>query len=153
MQRQEQLLVTRQRCAQRGVGLLEALIALAVLAFGMLAMTRFQTRMIGAGTEAQNRLLAMRFGDELLNMVRVDTDNVACYTIPQGTCASPSADSEMTKWLDAVQTRLPLSRTPVAQISGSLLTVTINWNAKATRDDERTLAAHQAQVTTDVRRP
>jgi type IV pilus assembly protein PilV len=150
MQRQEQLLTRRLR-PQRGVGLLEALIALAVLAFGMLAMTRFQTRLIGAGTEAQNRLLAMRFGDELLNLVRVDTDNVACYTIPQGTCASPSAESAREKWLTDVQASLPLSQTPTAQISGNQLTVTINWSAKATRSDETALAAHQAQVTTDVR--
>jgi hypothetical protein len=116
----------------------------------MLAMTRFQTRLIGAGTEAQNRLLAMRFGDELLNLVRVDTDNVACYTIPQGTCASASADSARTKWLSDVQASLPSSEA-AAQISGNQLTVTINWSAKATRSDETALAAHQAQVTTDVR--
>ena len=149
MQRQEQLLTRRLR-PQRGVGLLEALIALAVLAFGMLAMTRFQTRLIGAGTEAQNRLLAMRFGDELLNLVRVDTANVACYTIPQGTCASTSADSARTKWLSDVQASLPSSEA-ATQISGNQLIVTINWSAKATRSDEATLAAHQAQVTTDVR--
>jgi type IV pilus assembly protein PilV len=143
--------VIKRRRRQRGVGLLEALIALAVLAFGMLAMTRFQTRLIGAGTEAQNRLLAMRFGDELLNMVRVDTDNAACYTSPQGTCGSSSADSARTKWLSDVQASLPLSQSPVAQISGNQLTVTINWNAKATSAGETALAAHQVQVTTDVR--
>jgi len=151
MQRQDQLLVTKRRRAQRGVGLMEALIALAILAFGMLAMTRFQTRLIGAGTEAQNRLVAMRFGDELLNMVRVDTDNAACYTSPQGACASTTASSARTKWLSDVQASLPQSQTPVAQISGNQMTVTINWNAKATGEEESALAAHQVQVTTDVR--
>ena len=153
MHRQDQLFMTTRRCKQRerGVGLLEALVALAVLAFGMLAMTRFQTRLIGAGTEAQNRLLAMRLGDELLNMVRVDTDNAACYTNPQGTCSSTDASSARTKWLSDVQASLPLSQTPVAQINGSQLTVTINWNAKGTSADESALVAHQVQVTTDVR--
>ena len=77
---------------QRGAGLIDALIALAILAFGILGMSQFQNRVVMQATESQSRSTAVRLGDELLNTVLVDAGNAACYTVPQtGTCNSTVA--------------------------------------------------------------
>ena len=81
----------------RGVGLLDALVALALLAFGLLGMTRLQARMVAQATESQTRMTALQLGDELLNSALVDTANAACYTLPQaGACANAGASGGRT---------------------------------------------------------
>ena len=81
-----------QRLRIAGVGLLDALISLAILSFGMLAMTRFQGRMVAQTTESQSRQLATQLAGEQLSTVLVDVANAACYTKPQsGTCGNAGA--------------------------------------------------------------
>lgn len=80
------------RGRSRGVTLIDSLIALAILAFGMLGMTRLQTRALAQGTEAQARLTAVQFVDELLSSALIDAANHDCYTLPAaGTCGSTTA--------------------------------------------------------------
>lgn len=80
------------RGRSRGVTLIDSLIALAILAFGMLGMTRLQTRALAQGTEAQARLTAVQFVDELLSSALIDAANHDCYTLPAaGTCGSATA--------------------------------------------------------------
>jgi len=62
----------------RGVGLLDAMIALAILAFGLLGMTRLQTNLVRQATDSQSRLTAVQLGDELLSTALVDAGNAAC---------------------------------------------------------------------------
>jgi type IV pilus assembly protein PilV len=77
------------RQAQRGVSMIDALIAIAILSFGLIGMTRMQGRMVSAATDAQLRTTAVQMADELLSTVLVDTANAACYTLPQsGACGS-----------------------------------------------------------------
>ena len=71
-----------RRRAPRGVSLIDALIAIAILSFGLVGMTRMQGRMVTASTDAQLRTTAVQMADELLNTVLVDTTNAACYTLP-----------------------------------------------------------------------
>ena len=58
--------------AQRGMGMIDALIALAILAFGLLALTRFQGRMTSQSTDAMARQNANRLADELVSMAVLD---------------------------------------------------------------------------------
>ena len=103
--------VRHQRLAMaRGSGLLDGLIALAILAFGMLTMTRFQGRMVAQTTDAQARQVATQMSSELLATVLVDTSNAACYTLPQsGTCANTAAKTRAADWA----TRVAASAIPV----------------------------------------
>jgi type IV pilus assembly protein PilV len=132
----------------RGVGLLDALIALAILSFGLLALTRFQSRAIAQTTEAQSRQVAMQLSDELLSTVLVDVNNAACYTLPAvGTCASSTAKEGTTAWESRVAAALPGTVTSGAVLDAGTgrFTVTIGWTGKASAD------ARTLQVTTDVR--
>lgn len=130
----------------RGVGLIDAMIALAILAFGLLGMSRMQTSLVRQGTESQARLTAAGLGDELLGTVLVDLPNAGCYTLPDADgCASVAARARAEDWQDRVLAALPGEVDAAAAMAGGLFTVTINWTAKDS-GETRTLEA-----TTDVR--
>lgn len=117
---------------QRGVGLLDAMAALACLAFGMLAMTDFQTKLVAQGTEAQQRQIASQLADELLNVALVDaTTNTSCYVLPvTGTCPAAGATglAYTAAWRARVLAALPNAVTPTVTSAGSgRLTVTLGW--------------------------
>lgn len=134
--------------AARGVGLLDAMIAMAILAFGMLGMTRLQARMVSQGSETQSRMAAARLADELLSLALVDPANAACYTLPQtGACGKAEASVMAAAW--KVRAEAELTGTPTAgavlDVANGRLTVTLTWTGKESQDP-RTLVA-----ITDVR--
>jgi Tfp pilus assembly protein PilV len=132
----------------RGVGLLDALVAMAILAFGLLGMTRLQTRMVAQATETQHRMTAMQLSDELLNTALVDTANAACYTVPQvGACGTPTAKARGTDWETRSKASLPGTPTAGAVLDAATgrMTVTLTWTGKESQET-RTLVA-----VTDVR--
>ena len=138
----------RLATARRGSGLLDGLIALAILAFGMLAMTRFQGRMVAQTTEAQSRQVATQFSSELLATVLVDTANAACYTLPQtGTCANTAAKTRAADWATRVAAALPGTVTSTATLNAGTgrMTVVVSWTGKDSGD------ARRFEAVTDVR--
>lgn len=152
MRRSQRLPLSRLPCA-RGVSLLDALIALLVLSIGMLAMTRFQARVLAHGSEAQNRLTAIRLADELLDLAIMDAGNGACYTLPQSVgCSSADARTATTKWATAVtNSGLPLIGNPTVSLAANgQLTVSMSWQGRVVAEG----AAAETQRlsrTTDVR--
>lgn len=116
----------------RGFGLLDALIALAILAFGLLAMTRFQSRTVAGVTEASTRTTASSLGDELMSTMLVDIANASCYTLPAtGTCTSTSARARTTDWATRTAAALPSPVTTSAVLGADgRFTVTITWTGK-----------------------
>ena len=136
----------RRFLESRGVGLFDAVIALVILSFGVLAMTRLQGRLLAQTTEAQQRLVATQLGDELLSSALVDVRNAACYTLPQaGTCNNAGAASRANAWQTRVANALPGPATSTATINADRLTVAITWTGKGSGDTRR------LEVTTDVR--
>jgi len=132
----------------RGVGLFDALIALLVLSLGMLAMTRFQGRMVAQTTETQSRQVAAQFAAEHLSTVLVDVANAPCYTQPQaGVCSSAVARAGTTAWAARTAAALPAPVTTSSTLNAATgrLTVAITWLGKDS-GDTRTL-----QAVTDVR--
>lgn len=130
----------------RGLGLIDALIALAILAFGLLGMTRMQTNLVRQTTESQARLTAAQLGDELLSTVLVDLGNVGCYTLPDaGDCDSEAARDRAEDWETRVGAALPGDVEAASAVADGQFTVTITWTARDS-GETRTLEA-----TTDVR--
>jgi type IV pilus assembly protein PilV len=133
------------RRATRGVGLIDALIALAILAFGLLALTRFQGRMLAQTTEVQSRWLAMQLADELLSTALVDGPNLACYSVPAaGVCNNATAKANTAAWAARAIDALPGASTALATVAGTGLTVTLTWTGKDSQDPR------QLTVQTDV---
>lgn len=136
------------RATQRGIGLLDGLVAVAILSFGLLGLARFQSGMIAQSTEAQGRMAASQFADELLNTVLVDTANAGCYTLPQaGACTNAAALARATEWQLRALAALPGNdeATSVLDPGTQRFTVTLRWSGKASAD------RHNLQMTTDVR--
>lgn len=130
---------------QRGVSLIEVLVTIVILSFGMLGLAKFQLGMVSQTTDSNARLAASAAAEEILTHVRVDLANAACYQIPAaGTCSSSFAKAQAAAWNTAVAT-LPGFVSAKAALSGNQFTVTLVWNAK-TADETRTQT-----VTTDVR--
>jgi Tfp pilus assembly protein PilV len=124
------------------------MIALVILTFGLLAMMRFQARMVTATTESQGRLTALQLSDELLTHALVDPGNVNCYTLPQvGVCASVAAKARAEDWADRAASALPGTVTTQAShnaVNGRFM-VRVRWTGRES-NEQRTLEA-----STDVR--
>lgn len=136
----------RRPRTMRGVGLLDALIAMAILAFGLLGLTRMQTAVVRQATDSQVRLTASQLGDELLSTAIVDAGNRDCYTLPAvGACGSAAARDRADEWRERALAELPGNPEATAVLAGDQLTVTLTWTGK-TAEDARSL-----EVTTDVR--
>lgn len=140
-------LSTRRR--QRGVSLIDAMIAIAILSFGLIGMTRMQGRMVTAATDAQMRTTAVQLADELLSTVLVDLANVSCYTLPAaGGCASTAAAGRLTDWAGRVLTTMPgtgVTRAVALDAATGRLTVSIGWTSRESAD------ARLMNIVTDIR--
>jgi len=133
------------RRASRGVGLIDALVALALLAFGLLAMTRFQGRMVAQTTEVQSRSAAIGLADELMSTALVDPANLACYTVPAaGACGNAVARANTDAWVDRVTARLPGTASATVTVAGTRMTVLLTWTGKESGDPR------QLSLQTDV---
>jgi type IV pilus assembly protein PilV len=136
-----------RRGRTRGIGLIDAMVAIVILAVGMLSLVRMQTRLVAQGTDSQLRATATRLADELLSTALVDRPNANCYTVPAaGTCTSVTAKQQADAWKLRVAAELPDGAASSVLTVGTTnpLTVTLTWTAKAS-DDKRIL-----KVTTDV---
>ena len=145
--RQQAILLKPARRA-RGFGLFDALVSLMVLSLGMLAMTRFQNRMVAQTTESNSRQVATQLAAEHLSTVLVDVKNAACYTLPQaGACANAGAKTRTTEWAARVAGTLPgnVATTAALNAATGSMTLTITWTGKD-NGEARTL-----RTVTDVR--
>jgi len=141
-------MMARRRIAQQGVGLLDGLVAVAILSVGLLGLARFQTGLLAQSTEAQGRMAASQLADELLNTVLVDTANAGCYTLPAtGGCGSAAASTRALDWQTRALAALPGTHTATSTLDAGTqrFTVTLTWTGKAARD------AHTLQMATDAR--
>jgi Tfp pilus assembly protein PilV len=140
---------------ERGVGIVEGMIALGILAFGLLAMTRLQGRTVAQATESQARLLATQYSDELLSTALVDSGNAPCYTLPQsGACGSATARTNTAAWALRVAAALPapVATTSTYNSGTGRITVGISWT---TRDQDASMSTadktRHIEAITDVR--
>lgn len=136
--------------AQRGVSMLDGLVGMAVLSFGVLSVGSLQARLLTAGTDAQTRLQAVRQADRLVSLALVDPAQGACYQVPPApgsTCTDADALAAAATWrqetLDALHAPTTAA-TASAIYDGTRFVVTLQWTGK--QHD-----AHQLTAVTDVR--
>jgi Tfp pilus assembly protein PilV len=132
----------------RGFGLFDGVVSLALLAFGMLALTRFETRLGAIANESAQRMHAAVLADELLNAMLTDNVNANCYTLPAASgCGNPTARALTDAWKLRVMARLPHATAPTSTVDAAAgrMTVTLSWYYK----DSAETRTHQVQ--SDVR--
>ncbi len=137
---------------KRGFGLFDGVVSLALLAFGMLALTRFETQLGSVANESAQRTQAVVLADELLAAMLTDKTNANCYTLPPVTpCADPIARAQTDAWKARVMARLPNATAPTAMVDAATgrFTVSLSWRHQVvTGDPPRT-----HQVISDTRAP
>jgi type IV pilus assembly protein PilV len=139
---------------QRGFGLFDGVVSLALLAFGMLALTRFETQLGSVANESAQRTQAAALADELLSAMLTDNANVACYTLPavaSPVCGDPIARAATDAWKARVMARLPHATAPTAVVDTvtGRFTVSLSWRHKVVAGDP----PRTHQVISDIRAP
>jgi type IV pilus assembly protein PilV len=147
---------TVERRATRGVGLIDALIAIVILSFGLIGMVRMQGRLVSAATDSQLRTTAIGLADELLNTMLVDTDNAACYTYPTpgAGCASASAQAATTAWAAKVVAALPGASAPAVTLMDAntcRMRVEIGWTPRLGAAESEGADTRLLRMETDAR--
>jgi len=117
--------------SQSGYYLIESLVALLIFAGGTLGLVNLYGVLQTRSWDAEFRVLASGYANEILSVIIADNVNSGCYTLPTpGTCSSAVATTYITGWLAEVNAGLPIpaGTPPVIAISATnQITVTINW--------------------------
>jgi type IV pilus assembly protein PilV len=96
---------------QRGVVIIEVLVAILIFSVGVLAIVGLQATMIKANADAQYRAEANYIAQERIGQIWSDAANAASYV-------ENSTD---------ISARLPGGRRTVTQVAAGLFTVTVTW--------------------------
>ncbi|RRJ83254.1 type IV pilus modification protein PilV [Aestuariirhabdus litorea] len=67
---------------QRGVGLLEVLVALVIISVGLLGMAGLQARAVKSERDSFNQTMAMVYGDYIMERVRANAEDPLAATLP-----------------------------------------------------------------------
>jgi len=128
-----------QRRQQRGIALLEAMIATVILAIGLLGTIGLQARAYSAMNEASMRAEATIASEKLFGLMSTDVNNLPAYAMAAGGAAS----APMVQWVNEVKgTPSRPGPIPGAVISvavapnsggtnSTAVTVKISWTRKA----------------------
>lgn len=109
---------------QSGIMLVEALVSVLLLSFGILGLIALQANMAAHHTDAKYRAEASFLADQLLGQMWVDQANLVSYAISGGVCTQSYA--ECTDWLNKVGRQLPGGSASVV-LDGTAVTITVTW--------------------------
>lgn len=116
---------------QHGYALLEGLVSLALLSFGVLGVIGLQASMLAHNTHSQMRIQASLLANELVGMATADAANAGCYVVNGDTapaCSSTKAARLAQEWEQRVRSVLPGNEPPTAALdAGGNFTVTLLW--------------------------
>lgn len=125
-----------------GFTLIEVLIAMLVLALGLLGLAGLQATALANNVSAYNRSQATELAYDLADKMRANIAGLSTYTTVSPTSASAQSDcvtvsttctaanmaeNDLYEWNIAVTTTLPRGAGTVS-ISSSVYTITINWD-------------------------
>jgi type IV pilus assembly protein PilV len=121
----------RRAHLQRGIALLEALIATTILAIGLLGAIGMQARAYSALSDASMRAEATIASEKLLAQLAIDQANLASYAY----AGSGAANPKLTGWISETRAAIPAATlrvavTPVAGTSRSQVDIAIGWQRK-----------------------
>lgn len=130
---------------QVGFGLIEILVALLVLAIGLLGMASLQSNSMQMTTGALSRTQALFLAEDIIERARANRASVGSYTVASGsppTCdttfaidnSSVSAN-DVAEWRNQVSCLLPDGDATVA-VTDNVITVTVDWAARSGQADD-----------------
>ena len=108
----------RSRQSQRGVMLIEALVAILIFSVGVIAVMGMQAVSIEQVSQAKYRTDASYLANQITGQMWTDVPNLATY--------ATAGSTGRAAWDTTVAHTLP-SGTATITVVGSLVTVTVNW--------------------------
>lgn len=140
--------IGRPATKQRGMALLEGLIAIAILASGILGLMGLQASFTKNLGDANYRAEAGFLTDQLFGTMWADRANLGCYARPLATtgCSSATSKTNMENWLANVGSRLPGAAASLQRISvdsDNQVIVTITWRTAQDAQVHRFVAVAQ----------
>lgn len=144
----------RERKGQAGFSMIEAMVAVLVLSFGLLALAGFQLRVLTDSAGASNKNIAVQLAGDMADRIRAnrvagsaaDSPYVADWTSASATAPEPScteagatcsatelAADDLWNWKRTVASALPGGQADIQSktTAGGLLFVHIAWNESA----------------------
>lgn len=139
------------RRAQRGVGLIEVLISVLVLSFGMLGLAGLQLWSLKNNQSSMERSLAVVQTHSIVDAMRADRANAiagsfdtAAAALSESTEATTFAGESLATWRASLVDALGPDATGDVLCDEDLCTITVRWN------DERATAAVEGQTDTQM---
>jgi len=146
--------------SQRGVMLIEALVAIAIFSFAILGIVGLQATAIRTVSEADYRAKASFFATQIVGQMWVDRFNVPTYALnaggnPCATGANSASNTAVTNWLSGLtdltkQGALPGAANLKQQITvgaNNTVIVTICWKSPQEADNK---PPHNFTLTTQI---
>lgn len=131
---------------QRGVGLLEVLIAVLILSVSLLAIASLQTRSLQYNQSAYVRSQINILAYDIFDRIRANRTNIDNYALDAGDEASAGTDRasvDTREWLESIQRVWPnatasLECTLIAGTNVHKCTASVSWDERTyiLRDDE-----------------
>lgn len=159
------------RKAQRGSSLLEVLISILLMSFGMLALAGMQAYSVAAQKNAANRAIASALANELAEVIRLNPAGLSAgnydvammttgFPPAQASCAFPNcttpallAASDLTTFQNRVRGLLPLGGVEVSRpgASATQANIWILWEEASVLDNTRQVSGvdTSAELTSD----
>ena len=109
---------------QRGVMLIEALVAVLIFIIGVLGIIGLQAKMVTNVSEAKYRSDAAYLADQIVGRMWVDQANLAQYDTVN-TASYANRDT----WKTAVANTLPAGVATITVGANNLVTVSVSWQA------------------------
>ncbi len=121
------------RSSQRGIALIEAMIATVILAIGLLGTIGLQARAYSAINDASARAEATMASEKLFGLMSTDMLDLSSYVLPEG----GDGGTKLGPWVKEVKNAIPGAAAAVSVkpnsngTSSTEVTVTIKWQRKA----------------------
>jgi type IV pilus assembly protein PilV len=121
------------RTPQNGVALIELMIAMVILAIGLLGAVGLQARSLSALSNAGARVDATIAAEKLIGLMWTDQANLAAYN--WDSTGGTTAPVVIGNWMADTQAMLPnatavIAVTPIAGSTASQVSITITWQRR-----------------------
>lgn len=141
---------TKLRSHQQGVSLLEVMVSVLILAFGLLGLASLQTNALKNNQSSFQKTQAIMLTYFISDAIRLDRTNIANYAMAK-TCTAPTSASGVVGtnkmlWLQHIQTNLGSSSCGEITCNGNNCSIKIHWN-----DERGTGGSSSAVIETNTR--
>jgi type IV pilus assembly protein PilV len=119
--------------AQRGVTLIEVLVAFVIFSFGILGLVGFQSKLLVYNQSTLFRSQAAALTDDVIERMRLDPVRAKSVTGPWNTPLAQDASElvvvnpDLSDWKAQVQALLPSGQASIVVKSSSEIVVTVQW--------------------------